>query len=347
MNENNMNENTNPEVTDENTETPVSEEIIDSVEETSAEIENTAEEAEVTTADETESADEDDNSEAETLETSEASDAMISETVEATTEVTEETEGKPAKKKFFLQIPVIIALCIVVATLLGYFVFVGFFLKEPEGVTWSNEIEGATYYYEFKNDGTFQANVGSIEINSTYQKEKGEDGNTITVGTNIGSLYASAPATYTVSGSRLLGNQTLEGSYGEGYDFTLTQSSKKILMPDLPEDFTPNEDIVGTWLFKYMGYDIYKVTFSDKGSMVLEFVQDGIKYNGTYTIDDSTINFTYCVTENVAVPIEYTLVDNDNLTFMGYNFVREGSAAAEATPDQQVLISDGADSAQE
>ena len=131
----------------------------------------------------------------------------------------------------------------------------------------------------------------------------------------------------------------MNGSYGEGYDFTLTQATKKIMMPDLPENFEANEDLVGTWIFKYMGYDIYKVTFGNNGSMILEFVQDGIKYNGTYTFDDTTINFTYCVAENVAVPVDYAIVDKDNLTFMGYNFVREGSAAAEATPDQQIITS--------
>ena len=62
----------------------------------------------------------------------------------------------------------------------------------------------------------------------------------------------------------------------------------------------------------------------------------------TYTFDDSTINFTYCVAENVAVPVDYAIVDKDNLTFMGYNFVREGSAAAEATPDQQIITSTSA-----
>lgn len=334
MSENNINENTNPEVTEEEIETAATEEVTETVEAV-AETEETAEAEAVEATEEVQET-------AETIETeaveavAEAEPAPVAET-EAVQE-----EAKPAKKKPFLQVPVIIALCLIVATLLGYFVFVGFFLKEPEGVTWSSEQDGATYYYEFKNDGTFQANIGSIEINSTYQKTKSADGNTITVGTNFGSFYANAPATYTISGSRLFGGQTLNGSYGEGYDFTLTQATKKIMMPDLPENFEANEDLVGTWIFKYMGYDIYKVTFGNNGSMILEFVQDGIKYNGTYTFDDSTINFTYCVAENVAVPVDYAIVDKDNLTFMGYNFVREGSAAAEATPDQQIITSTSA-----
>lgn len=331
MSENNINENINPEVTEEEIETAATEEVTETVEAV-AETEETAEAEAVEATEEVQET-------AETIETEAAEAVAKAESAPvAETEAAQE-EAKPSKKKPFLQVPVIIALCLIVATLLGYFVFVGFFLKEPEGVTWSSEQDGATYYYEFKNDGTFQANIGSIEINSTYQKTKSADGNTITVGTNFGSFYANAPATYTISGSRLFGGQTLNGSYGEGYDFTLAQATKKIMMPDLPENFEANEDLVGTWIFKYMGYDIYKVTFGDKGSMILEFVQDGIKYNGTYTFDDTTINFTYCVSENVAVPVDYAIVDKDNLTFMGYNFVREGSAAAEATPDQQIIAS--------
>jgi hypothetical protein len=331
MSENNINENINPEVTEEEIETAATEEVTETVEAVAQTEETTEAEAVEATEEAQETA--------ETIETEAVEAVAKAEPAPvAETEAVQE-EAKPAKKKPFLQVPVIIALCLIVATLLGYFVFVGFFLKEPEGVTWSSEQDGATYYYEFKNDGTFQANIGSIEINSTYQKTKSADGNTITVGTNFGSFYANAPATYTISGSRLFGGQTLNGSYGEGYDFTLTQATKKIMMPDLPENFEANEDLVGTWIFKYMGYDIYKVTFGNNGSMILEFVQDGIKYNGTYTFDDSTINFTYCVAENVAVPVDYAIVDKDNLTFMGYNFVREGSAAAEATPDQQVITS--------
>ncbi|MBQ6413340.1 MAG: hypothetical protein IJI19_07675 [Ruminococcus sp.] len=331
MSENNINENINPEVTEEEIETAATEEVTETVEAV-AETEETAEAEAVEATEEVQET-------AEAIETEAAEAVAEAEPAPVAEAEAAQEEAKPSKKKPFLQVPVIIALCLIVATLLGYFVFVGFFLKEPEGVTWSSEQDGATYYYEFKNDGTFQANIGSIEINSTYQKTKSADGNTITVGTNFGSFYANAPATYTISGSRLFGGQTLNGSYGEGYDFTLTQATKKIMMPDLPESFEANEDLVGTWIFKYMGYDIYKVTFGDKGSMILEFVQDGIKYNGTYTFDDTTINFTYCVSENVAVPVDYVIVDKDNLTFMGYNFVREGSAAAEATPDQQIITS--------
>lgn len=79
---------------------------------------------------------------------------------------------------------------------MSYFAYAGFFLKEPEGITWSDEAEDATYYYEFKKDGTFYVNIGSVEIRSTYQKTKSEDGNTIIVGADIGSLVDSDNMTF-------------------------------------------------------------------------------------------------------------------------------------------------------
>lgn len=325
MNEN-LNENTNPEVTSEESNTVAADGINETSEESAVNTVNLDDAAPVVAEGETAAEENVENIETE-----------LNADLSADTSETEQVITK--KKKSILQVPVIIALCIVAAALIGYFVFVGFFLKEPEGVTWSSEQDGTTYYYEFKNDGTFQANIGSIEIDSSYQKMKAEDGNTITVGTSFGYLYVNAPATYSISGSRLLGNQTFNGSYGEGYDFTLKQDKKTIRMPDLPEDLNIDDRIVGTWVFNYMGYEVYKVTFNDDGHMELDFTQNGtvVKYSGVYTIDGSTVNFTFCETENVAAPIDYSVVDEDNMTFMGFNFVREGSAAAEATPDQQMI----------
>ena len=245
----------------------------------------------------------------------------------------EQIENEDKKKRFPLQKPIIIAACILLAALLGYFLFVGFILKSPEGVTWSQELDGATYYFEFKDNSAFKAYVGSIEIDSTYQKENTDKENTLTVGTNICNFYAGSPATYTISGSRILGNQVLNYSYGEGNDFALNQASRKETVLELPKDFTADEDLLGTWVFQYFGYDIYKVTFNDNGSIKLQFLQDGITYNGTYTVEGDNINFTYYVSDSVATQLPYT-VDGDKLNFLGASFIREGS---DATPDEQAL----------
>ena len=265
-------------------------------------------------------------------------------TVLANTESTEETtdnavteEEKPAKKKNVLQKPIIIACCIVLAAILGFLVYIAFFLKEPENITWTGDVNDTTFYYEFKSNGTFIGYLGSIEITGSFQKTNSEEGKTITVDKSCGNFYQGMPATYTISGSRLLGNQTMTCSYGEDMEFTLNQGKREKKTLDLPEDFTPEESLIGTWIFKYMNYDLYKVTFNNDGSVVLEFLQEGIKYNGIYTLDGSVINFTYYDTESRVVPIEYS-VDGDYLTFMGYPFVREGSAAEQATSDQQALM---------
>ncbi|MEE3493056.1 DUF5640 domain-containing protein [Ruminococcus sp.] len=266
---------------------------------------------------------------------------------EETTDITATEEEQPKKKKTGLQKPIIIACCIVLVAILGFLGYMAFFLKEPENLTWSNDVNDVTYYYEFKSDGTFTGYLGSIEMNGSFQKTNDENGKTITLDKSFGSFYQGAPATYSIKGSRLFGNQEMSCSYSEEYEFTLKQSKREKKLLDLPENFTADESLVGSWIFKYMNYDIYKVTFNKDGSMVLEFLQDGVKYNGIYTIEGSTINFTYYVTDSTVVPIDYA-VDGDYLTFMGYQFVREGSEAEKAaTSDQANMIPQANDQAQE
>lgn len=328
-----MNENTNPEVNAEETATPA-------VEEVTQETENTLDTAvvEAETSDEaTQDTETVDDTAEETEDTATEETISSDETSEETeTDESDIAEEQSAKKKRFLQIPVIISICIVAAALLGCFIFTAFFLQEPEGVTWSTEVDGTPYYFEFENDGTLHVYFGTIEMTSTYQKSKSEDGNTITTGSNIGYFYGSAPATYTISGSRILGNQTLDCVYSEDYQFTLNQATREEIKLDVPEDFTPDEELLGSWTFSYFGYELMRTTFNADGTMTLEQIQNGITYNGVYTITNSTVNFTFFVSENTVVPIEYE-VNGDELSFMGYNFVREGSDLANATADQLVI----------
>ena len=169
-----------------------------------------------------------------TAEAEEAVDEAIEEVADdadkaedAAEEITEEAE-KPAKKKFFLQTPVIIALCLVVAALLGYFTYVAFFLREPEGVTWTAEIDGLTYYIDFNSDNTFKAYVGSVEVDGTYSKAKDQPKpnytgatvdetlrvSTITLDYQIAYFYPNYAAEYEITGSRILGNQVCQALQG-------------------------------------------------------------------------------------------------------------------------------------
>lgn len=247
-------------------------------------------------------------------------------------EITEQVEAaeQTAKKKPWLQVPVIISFILVALSLIGYFTYTSFFLREPEGVLWSADYDGATYYFEFDNSNTFKAYVGSVEITSTFEKTKSEGVNQLTVNADVADFYAGIASSYEITGSRILHNQVMTISYGEDYQFTFTQAGKREDVLELPEEFTPNEELLGTWEFTYYGYPIYHVTFNDDGSMKLEFVQDGITYNGIYTVEDGIINFTHYVADSVVSPLEYE-IKGDSLTFLGVEFHRY---TGEATPDQ-------------
>ena len=273
-------------------------------------------------------------------------DNMVSDVDITETEKSEE-EAKPAKKKPFLQPPIIIACCIVLAAILGFLVYIAFFLKEPENVTWSDEINGTKVYLEFKSDGTYTGYFGSVELIGSFQKTKDDEGkNSIAIDQNFGNFIQGMPATYTITGSKILGNQKMTCSYGEDREFTMTQAKRDKSPLELPEDFTPDDNLTGSWVVKYMNYDVIKATFNKDGSMVLEMNQGAtVKYNGIYTIDGSTINFTYYLTDSTVVPLNYT-IDGDYMNFMGYNFVRVGSDAEKSTADQQSLTAQANEQAQ-
>ena len=275
-----------------------------------------------------------------------AADNTVSDVDITETEKSEE-EAKPAKKKPFLQPPIIIACCIVLAAILGFLVYIAFFLKEPENVTWSDEINGTKVYLEFKSDGTYTGYFGSVELIGSFQKTKDDEGkNSIAIDQNFGNFIQGMPATYTITGSKILGNQKMTCSYGEDREFTMTQAKRDKSPLELPEDFTPDDNLTGSWVVKYMNYDVIKATFNKDGSMVLEMNQGAtVKYNGIYAIDGSTINFTYYLTDSTVVPLNYT-IDGDYMNFMGYNFVRVGSDAEKSTADQQSLTAQANEQAQ-
>ena len=236
-------------------------------------------------------------------------------------------DDAPEKKKGpFIQIPVIISLVIVILALLGYFTFTSFFLREPEGISWSKDYDGITYYFEFKDDGVFKSYVGSVELTGTYEKSSDEEGNYLTVSADAGDFYANEKAAYEITGSRILGDQVLKISYGEGYEAEFTQSKGFESPLELPEGFAPDEQLTGSWCFSYYGYEYCVVTFNADGSMKIDYPLNGVAYNGTYTIENGSVNFTYYVGESIVQPIEYK-VDGDVLTFMGMQFVRDGSNA--------------------
>ena len=324
-------------------------EAVEAAEET---VEETAEEAAETAQEVTQTAEDAVDAAADTAEdTVEATAEEITDDLaddESEQDAVSEEITEPAKKKFPLQVPVIIALCLVAAALIGYFVYSAFFLREPEGVTWSTEIEGITYYLDFNTDNTFKAHIGSIEVDGTYHKSKNQPKqdltgatvdesqkvDTISLDYQIAYFVPGYSAEYEITGSRILGNQVFHGTYGQGLDFTMQQA--KWQKPDIekPADLQIDENLVGTWVFNYSGEDIYKLTFDKDGNMSFKKFQEGTTYNGTYTISNGQINFTYVVADSTVVPLDYSL-SGDILSCMNVNFVREGSGA---TPDQPFAV---------
>ena len=239
----------------------------------------------------------------------------------------EPTAEEPKKKKKpFIQVPVIISLCIVVLALIGYFTFTSFFLREPEGVTWMTTYDEVPYYFEFKDGGVVKAHVGSIEITGDYEKFNNDGESSIIVNAEVGEFYSGSTATYSITGSRILNNQEFNIKYSDDNQFTLTQTSGWQYPLELPSEFVPDEKLFGEWVFTYYGYEYCRVTFNSDGSMKIDYSQNGVAYNGVYTVEDGKVNFTFYIGESVVQPIEYT-VDGDVLNFMGMNFVRVGSKA--------------------
>ena len=261
-------------------------------------------------------------------------DEPIEEVADAPIEGAEEIiyEEDAKKKGPFIQIPVIISICIVLLALIGYFVFTSFFLRVPQGVTWSKDYDGTTYYFEFRDNNVFKAYVGSVELTSAYQNRDYEGENYLIVSADAGDFYSNQAAKYTITGSRILNNQELTISYDESDEntFTFTQTAGRENPLTLPEGFEPDEDLLGSWSFSYYGYEYCIVTFNADGSMKIDYTQNGVTYNGTYTIQDGSVNFTYYVQDYIAQPIEYK-VEGNKLIFMEMEFTR---VTDEATPDE-------------
>ena len=252
-----------------------------------------------------------------------------------------ELETKPAKKRFPLQTPVIISLCIVLAALLGYLVYTGFLLREPEGVTWATEINDVTYYINFNSDGTYNGYFGSVEMTGNFTKAKNQQSeaatsdetvNTIALDGEFTYFYPGIPFTYEITGSRLLGNQEIKFSYGSEFTFSFYQSKRDQKPLELPKDFTPDNDLVGTWVLHYAGQELTRITFNADGSA--KIVSPQVTINATYTLESGKINLTYQGSQSEVYPSEYE-VKGDNLTFMNAIYTREGSGA---TVDQPFLM---------
>lgn len=270
----------------------------------------------------------------------------VEETTEEITEVAENTEEEYApefselaeeieettkpKKKFPIQVPIIIAACIVVIALIAYFA-VNLFVPTVEG-SWAYETDdGTVFYYTFdeKADANeCEMSIGSIHFPGTYDLSVTDDTKTVTISIYAGYIYGSYD--YAVTGNRLMKNRVMTLAGEDGTTITLTEAKapkdSDYITPD--EDFVPVESIVGEWEYLYEEYDSsLKLTINDDGTMVYNQF-DYQELHCVYTADESIINLSFYETELISQEEEYYF-DNGQLIFLGLNWTRVGESTAD------------------
>ena len=251
------------------------------------------------------------------------------------TEDTEETESekmpentKKKKKKGLFQVPVLISLFIVLGALLGYFIFVSFFMHTPQGLWTIQDDDGNTYYYEFDDDGTCVMTIGTIDNIGAYYQTYTETGDAVLY---INQYYGMLAGnyTYSIKGSRLLCNQVMSLDYN-GYTYELTQIKNKEELLTKPEGFIPNEELLGEWEYVIPEYGVsYTFTFNDDGTMIYNQA-DTIIYNAVYTVDDEYVHMVFFTDSEQTVDLPYSF-EGDTLNLMELECHRVG---APATNDQ-------------
>ena len=233
------------------------------------------------------------------------------------------------KKKFPIYIPVIVAACILIGSIVA-FLLINIFTPTIEG-TWSYKAEdGNTFYYTFKNDEC-DMSIGTIHFPGTYLATTTEEGRSANIELYAG--YIAGAYNFEVSGNKLSRDRVLKLIGEDGTEFTLTETKavkdSDYIMPD--ENFEPVEKLTGEWEFEYPEYgSSLKLTLNEDGTMVYD--QFGYqKFNCVYTATENTINFSFFEKELISQEEEYYFKDGQ-LIFLGLNWQRVDDTA---TPDQK------------
>lgn len=236
----------------------------------------------------------------------------------------------PKKKKFPLQVPIIIAICILVGALVGYFA-ISLFVPTVEG-TWLYESDdGYSFYYTIDENSDGKEcvlNVGTIYFPGTYETSISDEANTISFSMYAG--YINGNYAYTLEGNRLFGDRVLTLTSEDGTAITLKQTKKTkdsdFITPD--ENFEPVESIVGEWEFVYEEFDAsYKLTINDDGTLVYD--QFGLQeIHCVYTADEKAVSLSFFETELITQEEEYYF-DGDQLIFLGINWTKAGTSTAD------------------
>lgn len=233
------------------------------------------------------------------------------------------------KKKFPIYVPVIVAACILIGSIVA-FLLINIFTPTIEG-TWIFKAEdGNSFYYTFKNNEC-DMSIGTIHFPGTYTTVAEEEGRTANIELYAG--YIAGAYDFEVSGNKLSRDRVLKLTGEDGSEFTLTETKavkdSDYIMPD--ENFKPVEKLTGEWEFEYAEYgSSLKLTLNEDGTMIYD--QFGYQnFSCVYTATENTINFSFFETELISQEEEYYF-DGDQLIFLGLNWTRVDDTA---TADQK------------
>ena len=226
---------------------------------------------------------------------------------------TEEEEKK--KKPFILEKSIIIAACILIATVIGFGVFFAIrYITTPsvEGVWRQTEFMlkgddsskqtikksgGEAIYYTFKNDGVLEIKTGTVtnKYNWSYISQDGKKVKEMTDSITIfdeNNPYSSTNCKFTIDGNRLSERKLKIETSGENvfiYKFTSTdEETANSFKLDKDKSFKENKKLTGTWSNKASKM---KITFKSDGTYHMD-VTTSIQ-EGNYKLKDSTLELTY------------------------------------------------------
>lgn len=241
-----------------------------------------------------------------------------------------------AKKKRFIQLPIIISLAIVALVALVFFVFSAFFNTGIVG-TWtiaktatadeaSNSDEVVSNYYTFDSDGTATISLGTMKMVGTYTLSNGDDG--------VRNIEINIPTAlqgtfeYSVSGNIFTGRkmELRDTYYGMTYNF----KADNFKTPDLKVDdnFKPSDKLEGKWTYND-GFNIISYEFNKDGTTTINQA-DILFVDGVYNYTDNKITIKYYASDLSTMELNYSF-DGDKIVINGYAYAKDtGSSADEA-----------------
>lgn len=308
---------------------------------------------------------------AEEIET--AADAETAEAVEAAADAAETEseapaeafgevpmdEPAPTKKKPILQTTIIISIIIVCVAVITALAIKLFFNNDISG-TWHlvREVQvmddGATsdeathslnvdYYFDFKSDGTVTSTIGTVTGTGTYTTSKDEDGNsvvTMNIYDTLTQYFLDGDYTMELSGNAFTG-RNMKFTSVNNTELTYEFESASYTAPEITREgeFTPNDDIIGTWTYSTGEFKlVYEFDKDGKAKYIEQamsinpytysYINIDISMEGIYTVKDDTVTISYFFLEQASRDMKFRL-DGDVLYINDYPFTKDGAATVD------------------